>query len=110
MDPQNTNPAPMQSPATPPSPPQQDGDKSAGPVIGTIIIILLIILGGLYFWGQRVNDRGAQTEDFVTPGADIESLETQGTSDDVTSIEADLNTTNLDDLGTEVDYIEGEAE
>ena len=37
----------MQSPATPPSPPQQDGDKSAGPVIGTIIIILLIILGGL---------------------------------------------------------------
>ncbi len=29
--------------------------SSAGPVVGTIIIIVLLILGGLYFWGAHLN-------------------------------------------------------
>ncbi len=29
---------------------------SAGPIIGTIVILAVIVLGGLYFWGQRSGD------------------------------------------------------
>ena len=37
-------------------------EGSAGPVIGIIIILAVIVLGGLYFWGQRTNET-AQEED-----------------------------------------------
>lgn len=81
-------------------PETQNVDKtnegSAGPIIGTIIILVVIILGGLYFWSQRDNTDSA-TENRV------ESIETQGDSDDVSSIEADLEATNVNDLGSELD-------
>ena len=32
------------------------GHKSgAGPVVGVIIIVIVLILGGLYFWGAQLN-------------------------------------------------------
>lgn len=30
-------------------------DSGIGPIIGSIIIIILIILGGLYFWGYVID-------------------------------------------------------
>jgi hypothetical protein len=39
-----------------------DGKGSSGPIIGAIIILAIIVLGGLYFWGQRTandNDSNA---------------------------------------------------
>jgi uncharacterized protein YxeA len=29
------------------------GEGSVGPVVATIIILAVVVLGGLYFWGQR---------------------------------------------------------
>ncbi len=29
----------------------------AGPIVGTIIIVILMLFGALYFWGQRLNAR-----------------------------------------------------
>lgn len=104
MEPQSQNPM---SPA-----PQMPTDKSVGPAIGIIIIIIIIVLGGLYFWGQRVNNQPAlqsQNEN-VTPGADINELQNQSSSDDVSSIEADLKATNFDSLGTEVNSIDAETQ
>ena len=34
-------------------------DSSVGPIIGSIIIIILIVLGGLYFWGYVINKQKA---------------------------------------------------
>lgn len=28
-----------------------------GPVVGIVIVVLLLIFGGLYFWGAVLNDR-----------------------------------------------------
>jgi len=36
-------------------------DSGVGPIIGSIIIIILIILGGLYFWGYEINKQKTTT-------------------------------------------------
>ena len=64
----------------------------AGLIIGVIITLAIIILGGFYFWGQRVD---------VTDGT-VESINTQGTPDEATAIEADLNTTDIENLDAEL--------
>ncbi len=30
-------------------------DDGAGPIIGAIIIVILLVFGALYFWGQKLN-------------------------------------------------------
>jgi len=54
------------TPSSPPHisamPPEARHSKgSAGPTVGIIIIVIVFILGGLYFWGQRLNQKDAQT-------------------------------------------------
>lgn len=68
---------------------------SAGPVIGVIIILAIIVLGGLYFWGQR-SDRSVDTD------AVVESIETQSEEDDTASIETDLDATDIENLDAEL--------
>ncbi|MDP2641921.1 MAG: hypothetical protein Q8P21_01355 [bacterium] len=66
---------------------------SAGPVISVIVILAIIILGGLYFWNQRgATDNGAALDD----------INTQSESDDTTSIEADLESTDIENLDAEI--------
>ena len=83
-------------------------EGSAGPIIGTIIILAVVVLGGLYFWGQRN----------VTPTTDIygnpvspanstttvntTTIDTQSNSDNPTSIQNDLKSTNTDSLGSQI--------
>jgi len=71
-------------------------EKSSGPLIAVIVILALIILGGLYF----LKTRSAQNPYAPTPTEDqiTADLEAQGSSDDLDSIEADLNATNTDNL------------
>jgi len=87
-----------------------DQNKSSiGSIIGTIIIIALIILGGLYFWGKRVkelkNIENITTE--TTEQSDNSSeasviMNTVSSSDDLSSIEADISSTNTTNLSSEV--------
>lgn len=88
----------------------QENKSSIGSIIGTVIIIAIIILGGLYFWGKRVEETRAKQNlvgDSV-PQQTIEqneasSIQQTTSSDDVNSIEADLNATNLEGLDAELD-------
>lgn len=83
--------------------------KSAGPLIAVIIILALIIIGGLYF----LRTRSAQPAYVpTTPEGDVvtESLNKQGNSDDLNSIEADLNATNLDNLDQGASAIEAQLQ
>lgn len=71
-------------------------DGSSGPLVGIIIIVIILILGGLYFWGQKASE------------ATIEALETQSLSDEVGDIEADLDASGLGNLDREIGDIEAE--
>lgn len=71
----------------------QNTGGSAGPVIGIIVILVIILLGGLYFWNQRA-------EEMMTD-EDLNSINSQSDSDETNSIEADLESTDVDNLDSE---------
>lgn len=84
--------------------------KSVGPLIGTIIIVIVLLIGGFYFLNTKVDEledsellptlqSGGETE------AVVNQLESQGTSDEIGAIEEDLSATDLEGLDTELDQI-----
>jgi hypothetical protein len=80
-------------------------EKTIGPAIGVIIIILVLVLGGLYFWGERMNKGrempNPQLEEPAVTDAQTTELQIQSSSDDTNAIDADLTATDLSNLGTE---------
>jgi len=93
--------APYTSPVSPPPSPKP---SSAGPVIGTIIVISLLALGALYFWGARLN--GVPEELPLIPGDDASAeswAPQQSSSDEAAAIEADLNATNMTEFEQQMD-------
>jgi hypothetical protein len=76
--------------------PNQPVTKSMGPLIAVIVILALIVIGGLYFLKERVS----QPVYTPTTGGDsiTDSLNSQGSSDELNSIEADLNATDVNNL------------
>ena len=83
-----------------------------GSTIGTIIIIALIVLGGLYFWGKRLEEsknisqittETPQDNTVLTAEEqEASTIKNISTSDDIISIETDLKNTNLDNLDAEL--------
>jgi len=68
---------------------------SSGPIIAAIVILAIVILGGLYFWNQRAS------EDLLTNEA-VENINMQSESDETSLIEADLEATEIESLGEEL--------
>ncbi|MDB5253971.1 MAG: hypothetical protein JWL80_37 [Parcubacteria group bacterium] len=67
-------------------------EGSVGPVIATIIILAVIVLGGLYFWHER---SASNALDPYATSTDVTSgINNVSSSDDTSSIEADLNSTD----------------
>ncbi len=95
-----------------PIPPQKETapgprtSSSIGPLIGIVIVIAIIVLGGMYFWGQRVE----QTGNAVEGDTATQSLQNQGTSDDLAAIETDVSSTQLDSLDSELGNIDAELQ
>lgn len=94
--------------------PQEQNKSSIGSIIGTIIIITIIILGGLYFWGKRIEESRYKqkiiqegqmeyTNNTSVKVDEVTSIKNTGSSDDISSIEADLNNTKTDNLSSELD-------
>lgn len=75
---------------------RENGGPS-GPVIGIVVILVLVILGGLYFWSQRAK------REIPTSDQTVESIQTQGQTDTTTSIEEDLNQTDIENLDASLD-------
>ena len=89
-------------------------EKPLGPIVGIVVIILILIVGGLYLWGQRLVEQTGlypeSSESLVPsaasgPDAQTEALQSQGASDSASAIEADLNATDVDNLTGELDQI-----
>ncbi|MEK7509546.1 MAG: hypothetical protein AAB605_02425 [Patescibacteria group bacterium] len=114
MDPMNTNQNPIASgnQFPPPEPPR----SSMGPIAGTVIVIILLIAGGLYFWGAKINNQMNNDVPYIPndnsmmqdeqPVGELQSdtsagLPPQSSSDDVSSIEADLNAMDMSSLESE---------
>jgi uncharacterized protein YxeA len=103
--------APTPNP-TPSTPAPTPAEGSVGPVVATIIILAIIVLGGIYFWSQRNLGIENPYGQNPTPSMQMENnakeptttenttavIESQGSSDNLDSIEADLRTTNTADL------------
>jgi hypothetical protein len=102
--PEQGQPAQKSTPASNPNPNEKSG---VGPIIGSIIVIVLIVLGGLYFWGQKL-----QTEEPIDPERDslTSELSEQSDSDEITEIDEDLDSTELDSLDEDLSTIEGELD
>jgi hypothetical protein len=85
----------------PPQPVSPEPQKHpVGPIAGAIIVIILLIAGGLYFWGAQMNESNDMNAIPFIPGNDETQLEAgadvnaglppQSSSDDVSAIEADM--------------------
>jgi hypothetical protein len=107
---------PQENPINTPIQSMVDGarrDGTAGPLIGSIIIILTILIGGLYFWGSIIIERKNQieTQEAVqdqAAEAETAAITSQSTSDESTSIEADLNATNIDSVDADIEAVDSE--
>ena len=76
-------------------------DSTIGPIIGSLIILVILIAGALYYWGQRLSESKArktaldkatmlnQTIKYFGTSTEIIS----GTSTNPADIEKDLNST-----------------
>lgn len=87
----NINPTPAPNMGQPVKP----VEGGVGPVIATIIILAVIVLGGLYFWMQR----SASNDMNTTPTSaqvtvDTSAIDTQSSADDTASIGTDLKSTD----------------
>lgn len=56
---------------------KQGQQNEIGPVIGSIIVILVVLVGGIYFWGSKIakNNQTAEVENQANASADTNSLE-----------------------------------
>lgn len=105
----------------------EEPTKSYGPIIGIVIIVVLIIVAGFYFWGKNLEDK------YVTKDASIEATEnvtkaienatadtsitetepenigvTVSESDTIEDLESELNSTIIDELDAELESIDAE--
>lgn len=93
---------------------QSKGKKPIGPIAGAAIVIVLLIAGGLYFYGAKLNSQIEEmpyipNDDYMMPegtmpvSGELQSdtsagLPPQSSSDDISSIEADFNAMNMNQM------------
>jgi len=98
MDPVTTQNTPTED-ATPrtPTPPTPENTNGIGPLIGTGIVVVLLIFGGLYVWGTTMHSESAESADAVYDEVDIttqqdepDAIESSLDAFDTASFEAEL--------------------
>ena len=94
-----------------------ESSLTRGVIIGALVVVVLILLCALYLWGSMLGDEPEaftppQNNEPETPraDADIQILRTWSGSDDLSAIDADLNSTDLDSLDKEMPLIERDLE
>ncbi len=77
--------------------------STSGPIVGVIIIVILFIVGGIYYWNMAVNkskelNKSSAIQSEKETSIVVNQLDSQSTSDKITDIESDLNTTDLKNI------------
>jgi len=108
-----------------PTPGDSDRTSHLGVILGVLIVLLVLILGGLYLWGATnqaspvsptplVTERPTPEEnnepESTTADAQVQALETVSTSNEIEAIEADIESTTLDELDAELEAIDAELD
>lgn len=94
-----------------------------GPLLSILALLLILILGGMYYWFSTLKTTPIPAEEFPRPTAEENNepesttAEAQtdmtlitSTSDEIESIEADLESTDLESFDTELNAIDAEIE
>lgn len=97
MEPNEMNQQPQSVPPSTTTPEPVKTKGSLGGLIAVLVILVLIVLGALYFWGERVSKEMDNTD------TQIENLDTQGDSTEPSDIEADLNAQSPDEFDSDYD-------
>lgn len=105
MDTQTPNPQmPPQEPMTTLVPPPSKTESKVGPIVGIIVVIIVLIVGALYFWGEQLSKEKQAAYDTTnqamqeTADVAVTQLKTQSSSDSVSSIQNDLQSTQVGNL------------
>lgn len=77
-------------------PPAPRTEKKVGPIVGVLIIVLILIVAALYFFGQKLNtDNGTQETTVNTTTQEPVQSNTlaanASSANDIASMQADLN-------------------
>ena len=85
-------------------------DSKIGPMIGSIIIILIIIIGGIYFWGKKIEERRLQVEKIKQINLKEENTFDPDANpvEEANNIDKELKDLNLDELDRDLDAIDKE--
>ena len=83
------------------APVKPKGESGVGALIGSIIVIILLIIGTIYLWNNKIINN-SQTDN---PGDIIQTEEPLSDSNEVTALEKDLDQTIID-LETEFTNLE----
>lgn len=78
---------------------QNQSESKLGPIVGIVIVVIVLIIGALYFWGAKLNNDNT-TNGNTQPDQAVSQLQTQGAADTISAIETDLSATNLKGLDT----------
>lgn len=73
--------------------------KSHGALIGSIIVIIILVIGGLYIWQSNVKNTTNKPPETPTP------IDTVSTTDELNTLEQDINSTNTD-VGVDVNSVQ----
>lgn len=90
-----------------------------GPLLGILVIVIVLIFSGLYLWGAMLGKESGTRE--FTPRTlpnnepettravtDQDILKTMSSSNELDALYADIESTNLDSLDSELDQVEAE--
>ena len=72
-------------------PPVAHENKKVGPIIGALIVVLILIITALFFFGQRLNTQAPLTTDTEVPIRNEAAASSAATSDDSTTLNAELD-------------------
>lgn len=102
----------------------EDTSVVNAPLLITLTIVLLVLLGGMYYWFGTLENEEISVQPTIerptveennepestTAEAQTETIQTTSTSDEISAIEADVEATNLDSLDAELNAIDAELE
>ena len=107
--------------AAAPTTPVKESTVINGPLLAILAILLILILGGMYYWFstltaeipappvvERPTPEQNNEPESTTAEVQTEVMQTTSTSDELGAIEADLEATNLDSLNSEMNAIDAE--
>jgi hypothetical protein len=95
---------------TTPSDIKPNKDGGVGAFVGSLIIIIVIILGGIYVFNSIQEQIGVTKTTESTDTSADETGTKLSEQDDITSLEADLNGSNIDNIDKELESIDIEFE